>query len=139
MVQMLRHLVFYDGECGLCDQTVQFILKKDKEKQFVFAPLQGSTAEKYLKDLPLNFKTLDSVILVEDYKSLNPHTYVMSKAIFRIMWLLGGELTLIGWLSFLPSFLFNWGYRLVARNRHRLFPQTACQIPDPNQRDRFLP
>lgn len=139
MTQKMQHLVFYDGECGLCDQTVQFLLKQDRQKQFVFAPLQGTTAQQYLKNIPLRLKTFDSVILIENYKSKNAQIYVMSKAIFRMLWLLGGVWALIGWLSFLPAFLFDWGYRLVARNRHRLFPQTNCELPDPQNRDRFFP
>lgn len=51
---MHEHLVFYDGECGLCDRVVQTLLKVDTHERFVFAPLQGKTAEKLLQDLPLS-------------------------------------------------------------------------------------
>ena len=134
----LNHLVFYDGECGLCDHIVQFLLRVDKEEVFVFAPLQGKTAEKFLAGLPLDYKQADSIILIENYQLSDPEVYVLSKAVFRICWLLGGVWALIGALSFLPSFLFDWGYRLVAKNRHRFFPITECVIPSVNHRDRYL-
>lgn len=134
----LRHLVFYDGECGFCDQIVQFLLRVDKDEAFVFAPLQGETAEKFLAGLPSEYRQTDSIILVENYQSPHPEIYVLSKAVFRICWLLGGVWALIGALSFLPSFLFDWGYRLVAKNRHRFFSITECVIPSVNQRDRYL-
>jgi predicted DCC family thiol-disulfide oxidoreductase YuxK len=133
-----RHLVFYDGECGLCDQAVQFILKADTAALFAFAPLQGETAAHYIAHLPAHLKNVDSLILVENYKSNAPKTFVLAQGALRIAWLLGGVWKLVGWLSFLPSFLFDWIYQLVAKNRYRLFGQ-ACMVPPPNQRDRFLP
>lgn len=132
------HLVFYDGECGFCDQSVQLLLKLDKHQLFLFAPLQGETAAQHLSHLPPEFRDVDSLILIEDFKSTQSKIYLQAKAVLRICWLLGGGWMLIGWLSFLPAVLFNWAYRLVARNRHRLFPQ-SCTIPSPDQKDRFLP
>ncbi len=133
-----QHLIFFDGECGLCDHVVQRVLKIDHEEIFVFAPLQGQTANHYLKELPKQYKHIDSVILIENYLSDSRRLFVYSKAVFRICWLLSGPWVLMGWLSFLPSFLFDWGYRLVARYRYRLFGQ-QCFIPSKDQEGRFLP
>jgi predicted DCC family thiol-disulfide oxidoreductase YuxK len=134
----MSHLVFYDGECGFCDQVVQLLLKADKRKKFLFAPLQGKTAARLLKELPEGMKGIDTLVLVENYQQPSQRFLILGKAAFRIMWLLGGFWSLIGWISFLPGWLYNWGYRLVARNRKRLFPVICCVIPDPNQKDRFL-
>lgn len=131
---MGKHLIFYDGECGLCDQAVQFILARDKKRLFDFAPLQGKTAERWLKLPP----SVDTVVLIEDYQT-NPKLSIRSKAAFRSLYHLGGIWTVPGLLSFLPSFLFDWGYRIVARNRKAWFSQDHCVIPDPKERQRFLP
>lgn len=133
------NLVFYDGQCGLCDHFVRFLLKIDKKKQFAFAPLQGETADRLLKDLPAELKNVDSVILVENYESARPTLYFLSKAVFRIFWLLKGPWILLGWLCFLPSFLFDWAYSFVAKNRKKIFSETECMIPRKEDRDRFLP
>lgn len=133
----MQHLVFYDGTCGLCDQTVQLLLKFDKRELFAFAPLQGEVAKTFLKDLPDSLKTIDSLILVENYQT-NPRCLVMSAAVFRICWLLGGAWKLLGWLSFLPPQLFNWLYRLVARNRHLFFRNDVCVLPTEKDKHRFL-
>lgn len=136
---MNKHLVFYDGHCGFCDRVVTFLLKQDREGKFLFAPLQGTTAEKLLKDMPAEVKQADSLILVENFQSPNEKIYIFGKGAFRIAWLLGGAWSLIGWISFLPSFLYDWGYRLVARNRSLLSGSKECRIPDPSQKGRFLP
>ena len=134
-----QDLIFYDGECGLCDMVVQFVLLRDKQKRYVFAPLQGETALELLKDLPSEYKQLDSLVLVENYASKARKYYVMGRGAFRIAWNLGGLWALVGWLNFLPPVLYDWGYRWVARNRYRLFGKIFCVIPDYSQKGRFLP
>lgn len=127
----MKHLVFYDGDCGLCDRFVQFIIAHDNKNQFVFAPLQGITAKKW-PEVP---KDLDTVVLIENYES-NPKVSYRSQAVFRVLNFLGGAWSLIGSLSIFPSFFFDWGYRLVARNRHSLFKPIACVTP---KGGKFLP
>ncbi|MEM1282390.1 MAG: DCC1-like thiol-disulfide oxidoreductase family protein [Chlamydiota bacterium] len=133
-----QHLVFYDGECGLCDRVVQIVLEADKKKIFLFAPLQGETSAKELRDVPEDVKQADSVILIENYTTENEKLTIYGKAAFRIMWLLGGKWKLLGWLSFLPAFLYDWGYWIVAGNRHRFFRQDICIIPPASENERFL-
>lgn len=135
---MKKHLVFYDGTCGFCDHVVQFLLKQDSKGIFVFAPLQGVTAKKLLVDTKSGLEKEDSLVLIEDYQTDKRQTYILGRGAFRILWLLGGAWAIPGAISFLPSFLYDWGYRLVARNRHRFFRQDACVVPDPKRADRFL-
>ncbi len=133
----MSHLVFYDGECGLCDHVVRWLLPRDDKKQFLFAPLQGKTAQEVLSHLPEEIKKADSVILVENYRQDDESVSIYGKAAFRIAWLLGGKWKLMGWLNFLPAVLYDWGYRLVARNRKKIFGET-CLVPDSSYQDRFL-
>lgn len=134
-----RHLVFYDGHCGLCDRVVQILLQIDKNKIFVFAPLQGKTAEEILKGLTSEQREIDSLILVENYLSTERRFFLMGRAALRICWLLGDAWILIGWACFLPSFLFDACYRFVARHRHYFFRNDVCRLPSPGDQDRFLP
>lgn len=133
------HLIFYDGTCGLCDHSVQFVLKHDVCSRFIFAPLQGKTAGERLKDLPEHLKNLDTVILIEDFQGNGERLYFLGKAALRVLWLLGGIYAVPGSLSFLPSFLYNFAYRFVARRRNRFFAKISCVIPDKGESGRFLP
>ena len=130
----MKHLVFYDGTCGLCDNIVIWLLKHDQRKQFAFAPLVGPTAKTFLAHLPTE---ADSLILIENYTTQEKKISLYGKAAFRILWLLGSKWKLLGWLYFLPGFLYNWGYRLIASNRHRFFPK-QCLIPREEYQDQFL-
>jgi predicted DCC family thiol-disulfide oxidoreductase YuxK len=119
--------------------VVQFLLKRDKKEIFIFAPLQGKTAAEKLKQLPDSIKNLDSIILIEDFGLPQEKISVLGQGAFRILWLLGGIWACVGWMSFLPPFLYDWGYRFIAKNRQRFFRQDICVIPDPLMKDRFLP
>lgn len=134
---MAPHLVFYDGNCGFCDHSVQVLLKLDKKEIFAFAPLQGETANQLLQALPPEDKNEDTFVLVENYQSPNRKYYILGQGALRVFWLLGGIWKLIGWISWLPPFLYNWVYRLIARNRHLFFGE-SCTLPTENQ-NRFLP
>ncbi|CAF23415.1 thiol-disulfide oxidoreductase DCC family protein [Candidatus Protochlamydia amoebophila] len=134
-----KHLVFYDGECGLCDSLVQFLIKIDHDKQFAFAPLQGETAKQRLSHLPFTARNIDTLIFIENFKSPHFKICISSQAVFRICWLIGKGWTFLGLLYFLPSFLFDWIYRLVARYRHRFMSKAECPLPLSDQKDRFFP
>lgn len=134
----MKHLVFYDGECGFCDWVVRTLLKIDRKRIFAFAPLQGSTAKELLKDFPEAYKSLDSLVLIENYQSQQRTYYVLGQGAFRILWLVGGWWKLIGWIHFLPPFIYNFGYRFIAQNRHLILSKESCRIPSTEDRARFL-
>ncbi len=128
-------IVFYDGDCGLCDAAVQFLLKIDRNRILHFAPLQGSTAKEHLAELRQAVPDLDSLVL-SDHGTLQ----VKATAVLRTLWLIGGLWAFLGWMYVLPAAPLNWAYDCIARNRHRFFTKDPfCQIPDAETRKRFLP
>ena len=129
-----EHLVFYDGECGLCDHAVQFILKRDRDAHFCFAPLQGEIAKIFLNND--RFKYVDSLILIKDFRT-NPTIYMEGEAILKICSMLPFPYYLMYAGRILPKALYDGAYRWVARRRKRLF-SVSCVLPDPKQPDRFL-
>ena len=139
MNKRLCHLVFYDGHCGLCDKIVRWIYKEDQKELFVFAPLQGETASRYLQKLPPELRYTDSLIVIENYQSPYLRVSILAKGALRIAWLLGWPWNTIGWLSLFPGWMFDWAYRLIAANRYRLFPSDQCFIPPLDEKARFLP
>ena len=123
-------IIFYDGECGLCDYAVRFLLRIDRKNIYYYAPLQGTTAKEKLVPPP----DRDSLVLLESDGKLS----MEGAAVLRILWILGGAWKLIGWMHVLPSLPFDWLYRILARNRHKLFGRSLfCDIPA--DRSRFLP
>ncbi|MCW3076785.1 MAG: Thiol-disulfide oxidoreductase, partial [Bacteroidetes bacterium] len=38
-------ILLFDGECGFCNKSVQFFLKREKNKTMHFVPLQSETGK----------------------------------------------------------------------------------------------
>jgi predicted DCC family thiol-disulfide oxidoreductase YuxK len=133
-------IVFYDGVCGLCNRLVQFLLKHDKEGRLRFASLQSEFAEKVLTRHGIDPKDLDTVQVVENHDTPAERVLQRSDAILRAGRELGGFWSACSSVGRLvPRVLRDIFYRLVARNRYRMFGKyDTCMLPNPNQRSRFL-
>jgi len=134
-----EHVVLYDGDCGLCHRTVQWILAADPRGLFHFAPLQGATAAALRIRHPGLPGDLDTVLYV-DRSTGAERVFVRSEAIFRVCDRLGRRPAWLGAARRLPRWLTDLAYRAVARSRHHLSRTLApCPLPPPEARARFLP
>jgi predicted DCC family thiol-disulfide oxidoreductase YuxK len=132
-------IVLYDGVCGLCNRLVQFILKRDKRDRFRFASLQSDLAGKVLQQHGRDPHDLDTVYVVVDYAQPTERLLARSDAILFLLGELGGiwELTSVG--KILPRTMRDAVYKLVARNRYRVFGKyESCMLPEPQHRKKFL-
>jgi len=127
-------ILFFDGLCGLCNSSVDFVMKRDTRDVFRYAPLQGDTAAEHLAER--DREDLDSVVL-KTADGLYRHT----SAVVRILWKLPGIWPFLGTLLWLiPRPIRNVGYRLVAKNRYRFFgKKETCRLPTPEEIGRLLP
>lgn len=134
-----ERLVLYDGVCGLCDRFVQWLLARDREGAFRFAPLQGETAAAIRARHPEIPERLDSILYVETAGG-EERVYWESRAVFRVCRELPGGWKALSWLRVVPRFVTDAVYRLVARVRYRVFGKyETCKVPSAAQRARFLP
>ncbi|MES2641522.1 MAG: DCC1-like thiol-disulfide oxidoreductase family protein [Myxococcota bacterium] len=132
-------IVLYDGLCGFCDASVQWILRTDTSARYRFAALQGDTAAAILARHPEIPQGLDSILLVEP-DGTGERVSWHSAAIFRLCAGLPGPWRALAWLGFLPRFLTDLGYRAFARIRYLVWGRReSCRIPSPGERARFLP
>ena len=126
-------IILYDGVCNYCNSIANFIIRHDPNKRFRFAHLQSDLGQELLKkhQLPAG---LDSVVLVE-----NGAAYIKSDATIRIAPHLSGAARFGSLLRFMPRFIRDLGYDIIARYRYQLWgKQDSCIIPTPDVRDRFL-
>ena len=130
---MEDNIVFFDGVCGMCNHTINFLMAKDAHRRLKFAPLQGPTAERLVD--PAVREALNTFV----YQS-GGRAYYRSSAFARILMTVGGIWWLAGALYWLiPWPLRDLQYRLVAANRYRIMGKSeACRIPTPEERALFL-
>jgi predicted DCC family thiol-disulfide oxidoreductase YuxK len=127
-------IIFFDGVCGLCNRSVDVLLRADERGVFRFAPLQGETARELLP--PQNDDPQAWSMVYLDERGVHDQ----SDAMLEICRRLGGWWSAYGWLRFVPRVIRDLVYRLIARNRYRWFgKKEACRLPTPAERARFLP
>ena len=127
-------IVLFDGVCNLCHAAVRFILARDSEARFRFAPLESETGRDLTTEGIREGTSADSMILVEDGS-----TYARSEAAIRIAARLSLPWRALGVLRVVPRPVRDGAYDLVARNRYRWFGRKDfCPMPDEDIRDRFL-
>lgn len=127
-------ILFFDGTCGFCTRSVQWVLRHDRQSALRFAPLQGQTYAAL--DLPGKPTDMSSLVLLRDGR-----LFTRSSATVRMLLLLGGIWPAVGALLWIiPRPLRDAGYRFLARNRYRIAGRTdACMIPTPETSARVLP
>jgi predicted DCC family thiol-disulfide oxidoreductase YuxK len=127
-------IILFDGVCNFCNGSVNFIIERDPQGYFKFAPLQSEIGEKLLKENGVDKAETDSVILVEDGK-----VYTYSEAALRIARKLSGKWSWFYHLRIVPRFVRDGFYKLFAKYRYKMFgKQDACMLPTPDIRARFL-
>ena len=126
-------VILFDGVCNLCNGAVQFIIKHDKKKQFVFASLQSAEANTILKDLHFSADG-NSFILIE-----RNIIYQRSTAALRVAKKLDGLLSFLYAFIIVPKFIRDGVYNFIAINRYKWFgKKNECMIPTQELKSRFL-
>lgn len=127
-------VVLYDGECGLCHRAVQVLLARDRG-QLWYAPLQGETAAALREVHPQIPASLDSVVFVDGGRA-----HLRSKAFLYLARYLTWPWRWAYHLRWLPAFVLDPGYRLVARIRYRVWGKyDACVRPTTAHLAHLLP
>jgi predicted DCC family thiol-disulfide oxidoreductase YuxK len=127
-------VLLFDGQCNLCNASVQWVLLRDHKALFRFAALQSPAGQALLHAHGLAGKQFDSVVLITPEKA-----YTHSDAALEALRQLGGGWQALYALRFLPAGLRNGVYRWVASNRYRWFgKRESCLLPQPEWKSRFL-
>jgi predicted DCC family thiol-disulfide oxidoreductase YuxK len=126
-------IVFFDGECVMCNTFLDWMMLLDQPMTLKVAPLQGTTAQQYLP--PLAVDPEDWSIYLLDEAGL----YSQSDAVIRIAQRLGGVWALAATAGVFPRQVRDGAYRAIAQNRYRLFGKRECRLPSSAEQARFLP
>lgn len=130
-----KSLILFDGECMLCNRFIQFILRYDKNKSFLIAPLQAPKAQQLIQLYNIKIKQSnipDSVILIQNGK-----VYDETTAVLIIASQLDGAVKYLSVLKIIPKLLRDPFYRLIAKYRYRWFGKTEQCFVASVYADRF--
>lgn len=132
---MKTYIVLFDGICNLCNSTVQFIIKRDKNNVFKFSSLQSEFGQNFLKERNLSSTDFNSIILYEPGVAY----YTKSTAILKIVQKLGFPYKILSVFLLIPSLIRDSIYSLLSKNRYHLFgKKDSCMVPTPENKKKFI-
>jgi predicted DCC family thiol-disulfide oxidoreductase YuxK len=85
MKKKIDKVVYFDGVCGLCDWSVNLLVKMDTQKNLKFSSLQGKSGQILLSDLKIDLNEFNTVLF-----KVNDQVYTKSTAVFKIIQSIGG-------------------------------------------------
>jgi predicted DCC family thiol-disulfide oxidoreductase YuxK len=133
-----QNIIFFDGVCGLCSRMVDFVLREDQERFFLYSPLQGETFRSIERDHPETLNS-DSIFVLRR----GPAKEVLLQKSAALIYIVD-NLPRYRWLAvigrMLPKLIRDAAYRAVAATRYRIWgKRDSCRIPNAEERSRFLP
>ena len=127
-------IVFFDGECVMCNGFLDWMMTIDRSALLRVSPLQGETARRLLPPLPHNPEEWSIYFLDET------RLYSQSEAVVQILRRLGGFWAMLSVAGVVPVGVRDVVYRSVASNRYRILgKRDTCRLPNKQERSRFLP
>lgn len=135
MIQEGKKIILFDGVCNLCNNAVNFIIKRDKKDIFRYASLQSEIGQELIKERGIDISKIDSILLI------NPGAayYHKSTAALHIAKQLSAGYPLLFVFIVFPKFFRDWIYDIIAKNRYKWFgKKESCMIPTPELKALFI-
>lgn len=130
----INNIIFFDGVCNLCNSSVNFVIDRDPEAKFTFAPLQSDFANDTLKSTNVDSHDLESIIFLSNGKF-----YSRSRAALEIANKMKGIWPMLYVFIIVPRFVRDFIYNWIAKNRYKWFgKRESCRIPTPELKARFV-
>lgn len=126
-------IVLYDGDCSLCNASVQFILRHEKNQLIRFSSLEY--IEEKIPELKISTSTLPDAI----HFILQDKTLIESDAIIAISNYLKWPYSIIKYIKVIPKPLRDLAYRAIATRRRSLqrYFKISCDLNSEHS-DRML-
>ena len=104
-------IIIYDSNCKFCTRFSQWCVEKNTD--FKILSVREKPAKTLLREKGIKFIDLQTIYFLD-----NNQYFVRSKAIFRILSYFRFPWKSISFLSFLPTFLTDFGYKIFAKYRY---------------------
>ncbi|GAL81385.1 conserved protein YuxK [Algibacter lectus] len=101
----------------------------------MFTALQSDTGKQILNQYKIDTAKIDSILLYTPEKGIN----YKSTAALKVATSLGFPVNLMAIFFIVPTFIRNWVYDFIAKNRYKWYgKKESCMIPTPELKNRFL-
>ena len=135
-----RPVLLYDGECGLCNGVLRFLMREDAGGRLHYAALQSDAARGYLQRHGMSTTDFDSIVFVPDWNDQTAGKHrLRTDGVLAALDEIGGVWRVAAFLRVIPAPLRDPFYKIVARLRYRLFGEyRPAPWPEPQWAERVL-
>lgn len=131
-------VLLYDGVCGICNRSVQAILRHDRRGTLRFAALGSDFARAVIARHP-GLQGIDSMVFVDNPGRPDERVSVRSAGALAVVRYLGGSFRLLLAARIIPARFRDGLYDRFAAARYRVAGRyDTCPLPAPDVRARFL-
>lgn len=126
-------VLFYDGDCGFCNRSVQFILDHERQDDIYFCALQSTKAQEFLKPFVQDILGENTMMLWE-----GGILYKKSDAALKVTSHLRNPWRMMRVFKYVPKIIRDSVYDWIAANRKRILKNAHCILPNEERKKRFL-
>jgi predicted DCC family thiol-disulfide oxidoreductase YuxK len=140
MTDQRQPVLLFDGECGLCNGVVLFMLRHDRAGRLHFATLQSAPGQDYLRSQGLPTSDFGSLVFVPDWGHQEHGAFLMrTDGAIAAFAELDRPWRALSALRVVPRALRDGVYKLISKTRYAIFGQYRPRpLPDPAWEKRFV-
>ena len=130
-----KKLILFDGVCNLCNSSVQYAIRHDKNNLFLFTELQSNIGQNIIEHYNIDTSKIDSILLYTPEKGIQ----YKSTAALKVAWQLRFPINLLAIFLIVPNVIRNWVYDFIAKNRYKWYGRKeSCMVPTLELKSKFL-
>jgi predicted DCC family thiol-disulfide oxidoreductase YuxK len=125
-------IIFYDGDCALCNKLVQFVLSHEDNNKIYFSSLSSKFALDFFKKNSIE-QDPNTFYFYDGSKLLNRSAATLSVVPY-LKWYF--QFFRLGWI--VPACFRDKVYNWIAKRRKKFFNNKKCLMPSATDKFRFL-
>lgn len=128
---MEKEILFYDGNCGLCNRVVKWVIRFEKSPKLYFSPLESEFATRFFEEKGCVKPDLSTFYFYTSYQ-----LYTQSNGFLKMLPFLKWYFSFLYIIKLIPICQRDQFYRFIAKNRKRFYTK-SCKI-NKLSKSRFL-
>lgn len=125
-------VVLYDGDCGFCNRSVAWVMKRDQSKKIHFAAIQSDFTSELFKERGWEQPDLSTFYFVG-----NDILLQKSNAALKVASYFKFPYALLVVFKIVPRFIRDAVYDFIAKRRQKI-SKGFCVMPTEEERTRFI-
>ena len=126
-------ILFYDGDCGICNLWIKVIIHLDEKNHLFFASFSSDLANNIFVNKQELISNPSTVVLVTDEHVYTQSTAILQALILNMKW---KKMSFL--LLYVPRTIRDILYFIISKLRNNILRNQYCYIPPEHVKKRFI-